>query len=122
MNKTVKILLILGFVFLAAGFISSLFFHNLSLNERLHTGIVLMTTVGFGEIGQIPRVPALICAISGGFAFLSFFAAIILSIVGCFVKKVVKETEDTKIKRALSGRLGYNPTCFTRANYYRNLI
>lgn len=98
MNKTVKFLLILGFVFLVAGVISSLFFHNLSLIERLHTGLVLMTTVGFGEIGQIPRVPALICAISGGFAFLSFFAAIILSIISWISKKVLKEIENKEIK------------------------
>ena len=98
MNRTIKFLLIIGFVFLATGFISSLFFHNLSLSERLHSGIMLMTTVGFCEVGQISRVPAVICSISGGFAFLSFFAAIILSIVGCFIKKVVKEIEDAKIK------------------------
>ena len=98
MNKTIKFLIITGFILLAAGFISSLFFHNLSLSERLHSGIVLMTTVGFGEIGQIPRVPAIICSISGNFAFLSFFAAIIMSIVGCFIKKVVKEIENKELK------------------------
>ena len=98
MNKAIKFLFITGFILLAAGFISSLFFHNLNLSERLRSGLTLMTTVGFCELNQIPRIPAAICAISEGFAFLSFFAAIILSIVGYFVKKVVKEIENKEIE------------------------
>lgn len=99
MKKTIKFAAIFGFVFLAIGFISSLFFHNLSLIERLGSAIMLMSTVGFADI-QIPRIPGIICSISGALAFLSFFLAIILCIVRWIIKIAAKEIENEKIKSA----------------------
>ena len=96
MKKAIKFTLILGFVFLAIGFISSLFFHNLGLIERLSSAIKIISTAGFYSI-QVPRVPCIVCAISGPIAFLLIFVAIILFIVRWITKMAVKEIEDAKI-------------------------
>jgi hypothetical protein len=97
MNKVIKFLLITGFVFLAAGFISSLFFHNSSIIERLSSAIKLMATVGFAEFHG-PRVPGIICSISGLFAFLLLSVGIILFVVRWIIRMSVKEIDDAKIK------------------------
>ena len=99
MKKAIKLTLILGFIFLVTGFISALFFHDLSLIERLRSAITIMSTVGFAEYQiQGPPVFGIICAISGLAAFLLFFVAIILFIVRLIIKIAVKEIEDAKIK------------------------
>jgi len=99
MKKIINYATILGFVFLTTGFISSLFFHNSSIIVRLSSAIKLMTTVGFAEFHG-PRVPGIICSISGLFVFLLFSVAIILFIARWIIRMSVKEIEDAKIKSA----------------------